>query len=84
MTNETAALRGLVERAPDGELRRDMIGFAAERLIGDEGRRPVGAAMACWRSHGEKSAERLAQPNGYATGPGRPERHSGSVQPEAR
>ena len=33
MTNETMDLPALIERSPDAELLREMIGFAAERLM---------------------------------------------------
>jgi transposase-like protein len=59
MTNPMMDLKSLVEKAPDADLLREMISFAAERLMELE----VGAFTGA--SYGEKSPERLAQRNGY-------------------
>ena len=59
MTDAMMTLRSLVEKAPDADLLREMIGLAAERLMELE---VGGLTGAGW---GEKSAERLVQRNGY-------------------
>ena len=59
MTNDMMNLRALVEKAPDANLLREMIGFAAERLLEME----VGALTGS--GYGEKNPLRHAQRNGY-------------------
>ena len=59
MTQPMMDLRALVEKSADTDLLREMIGFAAERLMELE----VGAKTGA--EYGEKSPARLAQRNGY-------------------
>ncbi len=59
MTDDMMNLRTLAEKTPDADLLREMIGFAAQRLMELEVEGQTGAA------YGEKNPERLAQRNGY-------------------
>ena len=63
MTDEMLSLRALIEKAPDADLLREMIGFAAQRLMELEVGDIAGAA------YGEKSADRLAQPASVSARP---------------
>ncbi len=59
MTDEKMALLELIEKRADADLVREMLGFAAERLMEAEVQVRTGAA------HGERDPARLAQRNGY-------------------
>lgn len=62
MTDDMMNLRALVEKTPDADLLREMIGFAAHRLMELEVEGLTGA------TYGEKNQERLVQRNGYRAG----------------
>jgi transposase-like protein len=59
MTNEMMNLRALLEKSGDADLVREMIGFAAHRLMELE----VGALTGA--EHGERSSDRITHRNGY-------------------
>src|SRR6201998_4327923 len=59
MPDEMMTLRALMEKTPDADLLREMIGFAAQRLMELEVEGLTGAG------YGEKSPERRVQRNGY-------------------
>ena len=58
-TEQETALRELLAKSTDANVLREMIGFAAERLMELRVVRLTGAA------HGERSPDRLVQRNGY-------------------
>ena len=59
MTEDTIALRALLEKGSDATFLREMIGFAAQRLMELE------TEGLCGAGRGERSAERRNQRNGY-------------------
>ena len=58
MTDEMMSLRTLLEKSADADLLREMIGFAAHRLMEREVESLTGAA------HGERTADRINHRNG--------------------
>jgi Transposase, Mutator family len=59
MTDEMMSLRALVEKSADVDLLREMVGFAAQRLMELEVEGLTGAA------HGERDPNRINHRNGY-------------------
>jgi transposase-like protein len=59
MTNDKIALRELLEKGSDTTLLREMIGFAAQRLMELE------TETLCGAGHGERSEDRANHRNGY-------------------
>src|SRR6266851_1777912 len=59
MTDDKIALRALLEKGSDATFLREMIGFAAQRLMELE------SESLCGAGHGERSADRRNQRNGY-------------------
>src|SRR5213079_800394 len=59
MTDEMMSLRTLLEKSSDADLLREMVGFAAQRLMALEVESLTGAA------HGERSPDRINHRNGY-------------------
>src|SRR3546814_6014177 len=59
MTEDKIALRALLEKGSDATFLREMIGFAAQRLMELE------SESLCGAGHGERSAERRNHRNGY-------------------
>ena len=59
MTEDKIALRALLEKGSDTTFLREMIGFAAQRLMELE------TEGLCGAGHGERSADRRNQRNGY-------------------
>jgi putative transposase len=59
MTDDKIALQDLLEKGSDTSLLREMIGFAAQRLMELE------TDVLCGAAHGERSPDRLNQRNGF-------------------
>ena len=59
MTEDTIALRALLEKGSDATFLREMIGFAAQRLMELE------TEGLCGARPGERSPQRINQRNGY-------------------
>ena len=58
-TTNMMSLRALLEKSSEADLFREMIGFAAERLMALEVKGLAGTA------HGERSPDRITHRNGY-------------------
>ena len=65
MTDDRIALRELLEKGSDASFLREMIGFAAQRLM------ELQAESVCGAGHGERSDRRTNQRNDYWTAIGR-------------
>jgi transposase-like protein len=59
MTDEMMSLRNLLGKSADADLLREMVGFAAQRLMELEVESLTGAA------HGDRSPDRINHRNGY-------------------
>jgi transposase-like protein len=59
MTNDKIALQDLLEKSSEASLLREMIGFAAQRLMALE------TDALCGAAHGERAAERINHRNGF-------------------
>ena len=59
MTADKIALQSLLEKSSDTSLLREMIGFAAQRLMELE------SDVLCGAAHGERSPDRINQRNGF-------------------
>ena len=59
MTEKSMLFQDLIENSSDRDFLREMIGFAADRLMAME------VEGLCGASHGERSASRENQRNGY-------------------
>jgi putative transposase len=62
MTDEMMTLRSLVEKAPDADLLREMIGLAAERLMELQASGLTGAGCGEKKRRAAGSAQRLPRP----------------------
>jgi transposase-like protein len=61
MTDDKISLRALLEKGSDAAFLREMIGFAAQRLM------ELKSESRCGAGHGERSADRRNQRNGSRT-----------------
>jgi hypothetical protein len=66
MTDEMMSLRTLLEKSSDADLLREMVGFAAQRLMELEVENLTGAA------HGQRSPDRVITATVTASGSGKP------------
>ena len=77
MTDEMMSLRSLLEKSADVDLLREMVGFAAQRLMELEVESLTGAA------HGERSPERINHRNLSRSRLGDPRGHRRATSPQA-
>ena len=78
MTDDMMTLRALLEKSSDADLLREMIGFAAQRLMELEVEGLTGAGARRAQRRSDQPAQRLPRP-----GLGDPRRHGRAAHPEA-
>jgi hypothetical protein len=84
MTADRMALLELIEKRADGDLIRELLAYAAERLMAAE------VEGLCGAGHGERSPGRINQRNGYrersraALSTGHPRRPARAQDPQAQ
>ena len=63
MTTDRMTLLALIEKRADGDLVRELLAYAAERLMA------AGVESSCGAGHGERRLDRTNQRNGYRERP---------------
>ena len=69
MTDEMISLWALIEKTPDADLVREMIGFAAQRLIGLEVGELTGAADGTAQVHIKAESSHVVRAPSWRRGP---------------